>query len=124
VSGDEGSLGEIRKTLAGITRRLDALVEVVGAAAAAVPPGALLDESVRSRLAGLESLLAVGRGTSQSEACLLAIDRALTHARADCAAILRLAGDGPLAVLAQRGFRLPLEARADDGIVGRAIHSV
>jgi signal transduction histidine kinase/CheY-like chemotaxis protein len=123
VSGEEGSLGEIRKALAGITRRLDALAEVVGAAAAAVPPGALLDESVRTRLAGLESLLAVGRGTSPSEACLLAIDRALTHARADCAAILQLAGDGPPTVLAQRGFRLPIEARADDGIVGRAIHA-
>ena len=123
MSGEEGSLGEIRKALAGITRRLDALADVVGATAATVPPGALLDEPTRSRLAGLESLLAIGRGTSQSEACLLAIDRAFTSARADCAAILQLTAENTLTVLAQRGFRLPLEAPADEGIVGRAIHS-
>lgn len=123
MSGDEGSLGEIRKALAGITRRLDALADVVGVAAATAPPGALLDEATRSRLAGLESLLAIGRRTSQSEACLLAIDRAFTHARVDCAAILRLTSESTLTVLAERGFRLPIEARADEGIVGRAIHS-
>jgi signal transduction histidine kinase/ActR/RegA family two-component response regulator len=123
VSGEEGSLGEIRKALAGITRRLDALADVVGAAAATAPPGALLDEATRSRLAGLESLLAIGRRTSQSEACLLAIDRAFTYARADCAAILQPTREGTLTVLAERGFRLPLEARADEGIVGRAIRS-
>jgi signal transduction histidine kinase len=123
VSGEEGSLGEIRKVLAGITSRLDTLATVVGAAAELVPPGVLLDEPTRSRLAVLESLLAISRGTSQSEACLLAIDRTFTHARVDCAAILRPAGEHTLAVLAQRGFRLPLEARANEGIVGRAIHS-
>lgn len=123
MSAEDGSLGEIRKALAGITRRLDALADAVGVAAATAPPGALLDEPTRARLAGLQSLLAIGRGTSQSEACLLAIDRALTHARADCAAILRPSGESTLTVLAQRGFRLPLEPRADEGIVGRAIHS-
>ena len=123
VSGEEGSLGEIRKALAGITRRLDVLADVVGAAAATKPPGALLDEATRSQLAGLESLLAISRGTSQPEACLLAIDRAFTHARADCAAILRPTGENEVTVLAQRGFRLSLEARASEGIVGRAIQS-
>jgi CheY-like chemotaxis protein len=123
VSAEDGSLGEIRKALAGITRRLDALADAVGVAAATAPAGALLDEPTRARLAGLQSLLAIGRGTSQSEACLLAIDRALTHARADCAAILQPSGEGTLTVLAQRGFRLPLEPRADEGIAGRAIHA-
>jgi signal transduction histidine kinase/ActR/RegA family two-component response regulator len=123
VSAEDGSLGEIRNALAGITRRLDALADAVGIAAANAPPGALLDEPTRARLAGLRSLLAIGRGTSRSEACLLAIDRALTHARADCAAILQLSGERSLTVLAQQGFRLPLEPRADDGIVGRAIHA-
>ena len=123
MSAEDGSLGEIRKTLAGITRRLDALADAVGVAAATTPAGALLDEPTRASLAGLQSLLAIGRGTDQSEACLLAIDRALIHARADYAAILRHSGGGTLTVLAQRGFRLPLEPRADDGIVGRAIDS-
>jgi signal transduction histidine kinase len=121
VSGGDGSLGDIRKALAGITHRLDALADAVGVASAAVPPGALLDEAARARLAGLYSLLAIGRGTTPSEACFLAIDRALTHARADCAAILRPEADGAVAVLAQRGFRLALEVRADEGIVGRAL---
>jgi signal transduction histidine kinase len=123
VSGGDGSLGDIRKALAGITHRLDALADAVGVASAAVLPGALLDEAARTRLAGVYSLLAIGRGTTPSEACFLAIDRALSHARADCAAILRPAADGRVAVLAQRGFRLPLEVRADEGIVGRALGS-
>jgi hypothetical protein len=50
VSGDEGSLGEIRKALAGITRRLDALAAAVGVAA--TPTGILLDEWTRTHLAG------------------------------------------------------------------------
>jgi hypothetical protein len=52
VSGDEGSLGEIRKALAGITRRLDALADAVGVAATPTVPGILLDESTRTHLAG------------------------------------------------------------------------
>jgi signal transduction histidine kinase len=123
VSGEESSLGEIRRALAGITRRLDALAEAVGVAAASAPPGALLDEATRARLAGLESLLAVGRGTTRAEACLLAVDRAITHARADCAAIVTSTGEPTLAVLAQRGFRRPPDVRADDGIVGRAVRT-
>jgi signal transduction histidine kinase/CheY-like chemotaxis protein len=121
VSAEERSLGEIRKALAGITRRLDALADAVGVAAATAPPGALLDEATRSHLAGLQSVLAVGRGTTLFETCILGIDRALSQARADCAAILQRTGDRALTVLAQRGFRLPLEPDAGAGIVGRAL---
>ncbi len=123
MSGEEGSLGEIRKALAGITRRLDALADAVGVAAATTPPGALLDEPTRARLAALESLLAVGRGTTRSEACLLAVDRAITYARADCAAILGPAEGSTLAILAQRGFRVLPELRVGEGIVGRAVEA-
>jgi signal transduction histidine kinase/ActR/RegA family two-component response regulator len=123
VSGGDGSLGDIRKALAGITQRLDALADAVGVASATAPPGILLDEPARAHLASLNSLLAIGRGTTPSEACLLAIDRALTHARADCAAVIRHDGDSGPVVLAQRGFRLPLEVRSGEGIVGRALGS-
>ena len=44
VSGGDGSLGDIRKALAGITQRLDALADAVGVASASTPPGVLLDE--------------------------------------------------------------------------------
>jgi hypothetical protein len=123
VSGGDGSLGDIRKALAGITQRLDALADAVGVASAAAPPGVLLDEPTRAHLASLQSLLAVGRGTTPAEACFLAIDRALTHARADCAAVIRHDGESEPQVLAERGFRLPLEVRSGEGIVGRALGS-
>ena len=123
MSGGDGSLGDIRKALAGITQRLDALADAVGVASAAAPPGVLLDEPTRAHLASLHSLLAIGRGTTSAEACFLAIDRALTHARADCAAIIRPDGDAGPIVVAQRGFRLPLEIRPSEGIVGRALAS-
>ncbi len=123
MSGGDGSLGDIRKALAGITQRLDALADAVGVASAAAPPGVLLDEPTRAHLASLHSLLAIGRGTTAAEACFLAIDRALTHARADCAAIIRPDGETGPVVLAERGFRLPLEVRAGEGIVGRALGS-
>lgn len=58
MSGEDTSLGEIRKALAG-TRRLDALADTVGGAAASIPPGALLDEPPRARLEkplGLDTL--------------------------------------------------------------------
>jgi len=122
VSGEDGALGEIRRALAGITRRLDALAEAVGVAAAE-PPGALLDEPTRARLAVLQSLLAIGTATTAQEACLLAVDRAVTHGRADCAAVVRREPDGALETLAQRGFRLPLSPREDEGIVGRSLRT-
>ena len=121
MSGEEGSLGEIRRALAGITRRLDALADAVGVAAA--QPGALLDEPTRVRLAPLHSLLAIGLETTAPQACLLAVDRAITHAQADCAAILRSGQDGTLETVAQRGFRLPLAPQADEGIVGRSFRT-
>ena len=123
MSAEEGSLGEIRKALAGITRRLDALADAVGVAAATAPPGSLLDEAARARLAGLESLLAIGRSTTPLETCILGIDRALYHGRADCAAILQSIPGQPVSVLTQRGFRLPLEPAADAGIVGRVLQT-
>ena len=123
MSAEEGSLGETRKALAGITRRLDALADAVGVAATTALPGSLLDEAARTRLAGLESLLAVGRGTTPLETCILGIDRALSHGRADSAAILQSVPGHPIGVLAQRGFRLPLEPDADAGIVGRALQT-
>jgi CheY-like chemotaxis protein len=112
VSAEEGSLGEIRRALAGITRRLDALADAVGVAAATEPPGFLLDEPTRARLASLESLLAIGRGTTPSETLILGLDRALSHGRADCAAIFQSAGGNPPIVLAHRGVRLRLEPDA------------
>jgi CheY-like chemotaxis protein len=123
VSAEERSLGEIRKALAGITRRLDALADAVGVAAASSPPGALLDEATRTRLASLESLLAVGRSTTPFETCVLGIDRALSHGGADCAAVLQGSPGSSVTVLAQRGFRLSLEPHADAGILGRALHT-
>jgi len=123
VSGGDGSLGDIRKALAGITQRLDALADAVGVASASTPPGVLLDEPTRAHLASLHSLLAIARDTTAAEARFLAIDRALTHARADCAAIIQSDGDAGLSVVAQRGFRLPLEVHASEGIVGRALGS-
>ena len=72
MSGEEGALGEIRRALAAITRRLDALADAVGVAAGA-QPGALLDEPTRARLAGLQSLLAVGHAATLSETSLLAV---------------------------------------------------
>jgi signal transduction histidine kinase len=122
VSGEDGVLGEIRRALAGITRRLDALADAVGVAAAA-EPGALLDEPSRAHLASLQSFLAIGTAATTGEACVLAVDRTITHARADCAALFRLAPAGTLESLAQRGFPLRLALRDADGIVGRSLRT-
>jgi signal transduction histidine kinase len=122
VSGEEGSLGEVRRALAGITRRLDALADALGVAATA-QPGALLDEPTRARLATLESLLAVGREATVEAASRLAVDRAITHARADCAALLSVTPSGTLTATAQRGFRRALAARPGEGVVGRALET-
>src|SRR5262249_10171806 len=64
-----------------------------------------------------------GRGTSASEAVILGLDRALSHGRADCAAIIRSDSGRRPVVVAHRGFRLPLEPDADAGVLGRAIHA-
>lgn len=122
MSGEDGALGEIRRALAGITRRLDTLADAVGVAAAA-QPGALLDEQTRARLAALQSLLAIGGAATAREACLLAVDRAITHGRADFAAVVRRDPDGAIETLAQRGFRLPLTPREDEGIVDRSLRT-
>jgi signal transduction histidine kinase len=122
VSGGDGTLGEIRRALAGITRRLDVLADAVGVAAAA-QPGALLDEPTRARLSALQSLLAVGQAATPHEAGLLAVDRAITHARADCAALVQWGIEGAPPTIAQRGWRLPLDPRADAGILGRSLQT-
>ena len=68
-------------------------------------------------------MLAIGLETTVPAACRLAVDRAITHARADCAAILGSGRDGTLDTLAQRGFGEPLAARSDEGILGRAFRT-
>lgn len=124
MSGEEGSLGDIRSALASITRRLDALAAAVGAREPPEPePGALLDEAARARLASLQSLLGLALGVGRAEAWLLAVDRALWRARADAAALLAQDATGGWRVLAQRGLRDPGEldaGKSTAGIVVRA----
>lgn len=125
MSGEEGSLREIWAAFSLITRRLDDLAASVAHLAPAAPApvaGAPLDEQARRRLAALASLLAIGPGLSREEAALLAVDRAIHRARADCAAVLMVGEDGRLAPVVQRGFapRLPAGLAAD-GIAGRAM---
>lgn len=121
MSGEEGSLGEIRKALAGLTRRLDSLAAAVGVATrSGEAPGALVDEATRGRLAALAHLLGLSRERTPDEARLLALDAALLHARADCAAVFVAEGDR-LAVAAQRGFAAAMGAGSIPGIVGRAL---
>jgi CheY-like chemotaxis protein/anti-sigma regulatory factor (Ser/Thr protein kinase) len=124
MSGAEGSLGDIRRALASITARLDALAAAVGARRfpEPEPPGTTLDEPSRTRLAPLESLLDVAGGTSEAEACLLAVDRARWHAQADCATVFLLEDGGRWRPLAQRGFPTvgPSPAGEVGGIVARA----
>jgi CheY-like chemotaxis protein len=96
VSGDEGSLGEIRKALAGITRRLDALADAVGVAATPTVSGILLDESTRTHLAGLQSLLAIGRGTTRPVVQCLAREGYRMDAAADVGEAVALLGRGPV----------------------------
>jgi CheY-like chemotaxis protein len=122
MSGEEGSLGDIRKVLAGITQRLDALAATVGAASRPNPPGALLDEPTRARLAPLESILDL-QHHARADAPGLALDRAVWHARADVAAILTRRADGRLEMLAERGLAGLDVPDADAGIVGRALRS-
>ena len=122
MSGGDGSLGEIRKALAGITHRLDALADAVGMAAAATPPGALLDEphsrSPRQPLqsAGLSAAARPNRRPASSRST--APSRMLARTARQSSGPTTAAG---LIVAAQRGFRLPLEVRSDEGIVGRAL---
>jgi signal transduction histidine kinase/CheY-like chemotaxis protein len=122
MSGGEGPLGEIRRTLAAITGRLDALAAAVGRAASpAEPAGALLDEPSRRRLAALESILEVGRAPAEVGAHLLAVDRAVWHAGADCAAVLARTPSGGVTVVAERGLPGAGEIAGADGIVARAL---
>jgi signal transduction histidine kinase/CheY-like chemotaxis protein len=124
MSGEEGSLGDIRRALAGITSRLDALAAAVGAREpdAAEPPGARLDEATRRELAALESLLGVARGLGEVDAALLAADRALWAGGADCAAVVAPQSGGAWCILGQRGFASPLPRETGEigGIVARA----
>jgi signal transduction histidine kinase/CheY-like chemotaxis protein len=119
---DEGSLGEIRTALSGITRRLDALAGLLGnLGAGSEPAGVLLDEAQRARLAPLLHLRALGHGTSREETLRLAVDRALEHGLADAAALLVPTGDGRLRAVAARGFPLDPDLQPGAGIAGRAL---
>jgi signal transduction histidine kinase len=124
MSGEEGSLGDIRRALGSITRRLDALAAAVGAREPPEPepPGSLLDEATRARLAPLRSLLGVALGVGRTEAWGLAVDRVLWHAGADAAVLLAPDGAGGWQAVAQRGFQGPTErlAAGRAGIVARA----
>ncbi len=118
----EGPLRDVRDALGEVTRRLEALAASVARLAPPGPPvGELLDEGERRRLAPLESLLAIGPDLEPEAALLLAVDRVIHAAGADCAAVFVQAPGGDLEAAAHRGFgaaapRLPL----GQGIVGRA----
>jgi len=123
MSGDERSLHDLWTALSRVTRRLDDLAAGVArlAAAEAVPSGEPLDEPTRARLAGLESVLAVGPHLGRQVALLLAVDRVIHQAGADCAALFLPNAEGGLQSEAQRGFHLgPLRLATDEGLVGRA----
>ena len=126
MSTDEGSLREIRAALALLTSRLDHLVDALARAESAPRPellaGEPLDEAARARFTALRALLAIGPDLPRNEAFVLAADRVLHWAGADCAAVFLLTVGGELEVAAHRGFgpRAP-SARADAGIVGRAL---
>ncbi|MBI4013042.1 MAG: response regulator [Candidatus Rokubacteria bacterium] len=124
MTGDEGPLGDIRDTLAQITRRLDELSARVGRlapGAGPAPVGEPLGEAARRAVADLESLLAVGPDLDRGTALLLAVDRVVHRAAADCAAVYLPTAEGDLDAAAHRGFTTPpLRVRPPAGLVGRA----
>lgn len=124
VTGDEGTLPDVRDTLAHITRRLDELAASVARlvpVAGPVPVGEPLGEAARRALAALDSLLAVGPDVGRATALLLAVDRVVHRAGADCGAVYLPTADGDLHAAAHRGFTTdPSRLRPPGGIVGRA----
>jgi len=121
VSDAGAPLEEVREALERLGRRLDALAARLPGAAPPLP-GEPLDEASRRPLAVLASLLAIGPGTPRSTALLLALDRAVYVAGADCAAVLAPTPGGELEPLAQLGFHPPLGLLpARPSVVGRAL---
>jgi signal transduction histidine kinase len=117
-------LQDLREGLARITGRLDDLAAGLARLALAVeaaPPGEPLDESQRRALAGIESVLAIGAALPHETALVLAIDRVIHGAGADCAALFVPTAGADLVALAHRGFApAPGRLAPTEGIVGRA----
>lgn len=126
MSGEQTWPRDIGSALSAITRRLDDLAATLarlqpGVPSPAAPAGAPLDEAARARLARLESLLAVGPGLGRELGILLAVDRAIHGARADCAALFLPGEGGALEAVGRRGLpQDPLRVALGEGIVGRA----
>jgi signal transduction histidine kinase/CheY-like chemotaxis protein/putative methionine-R-sulfoxide reductase with GAF domain len=123
MGGDQRSLDDLWAALSRLTRRLDDLAMSLGRLdpGGLTPAGEPLDEAARSRLAPLESLLAIGPHLGQEAASLLAVDRAIHHAGAEYAALFLPDAEGALAAQTWRGFpSRPLRIHAGEGIVGRA----
>jgi signal transduction histidine kinase/ActR/RegA family two-component response regulator len=124
MSDEPSALRDVRDALTGITRRLDELAARVAGltpAAARAPIGEPLDEPARRQLAEIESLLAVGPGLGRDAALLLAVDRVIHRAAADCAALFLPTADGDLEAAVERGLGPGVPRLAlGEGIVGRA----
>lgn len=124
MSGDARSLHDLWAALSRVTRRLDELAASVSRldpTDPAPPPGEPLDESTRTRLRTLESLLAVGPHLGRQVAVVLALDRVIHQAGAECAALFVPTPEGDLDPETRRGFPSPpLRLRPEEGIVGRA----
>lgn len=123
--GEETPLGPIQEALAAVTRRLDdlatTLARLVGPPTPPGLPGRLLDDDTRSRLAPRLALLALGPGRPAAEARLLAVDRALYGAGAECAAVFLASSEGELEATVHRGFPPgPLRCGREEGLVGHA----
>lgn len=118
----EGPLRDMRDALGEVTRRLEALASSVARLAPPVASvGEPLDEGERRRLAPLESLLAVGPDLAPETALLLAVDRVIHAAGADCAAVFVQTPAGDLEAAAHRGFGAAApRLEPGQGIVGRA----
>lgn len=117
---------EVQEALSAITRRLDELAaSLAGLARAstdvAAPVGEPLGEAARRQLAAIEAVMAVSPSLGRDPALLLAVDRVVHWAGADCAALFLPTPEGDLEAVVRRGFgggapRL----RLAEGIVGRA----
>src|SRR5262249_13588162 len=121
----EVSRAGFQDALSGITRRLDELAATLARLAPPPEPaariGVPLGEAERQALSAVEALLAVGPAAGRETALVLAVDRVVQRAGADCAAVFVPAADGPLTAVAHRGLE-PDAARVavGPGIVDRA----
>jgi signal transduction histidine kinase len=121
--------GSLRDAWAALTRLSGRLDDLAGAVARfepasplPVPPGELLGEPARASLRRLGALLAVGPPRSRDQTLLLALDRLIQGAGADCGVILALTPAGDLSVVGHQGFLSgPPAAPGPAGIIGRAL---